>query len=76
MREYDLVVLATGMVPQTGGIPAGVHLDEFGFAGNGAPGVYAAGCVKRPAEVSASIRDATGAALKAFQIAAGAAQHG
>ncbi|MFP5207250.1 MAG: DUF4372 domain-containing protein [Acidobacteriota bacterium] len=30
------------------------------------PGVYAAGCVKRPAEVAASIRDATGAALKAM----------
>ncbi len=76
MREYDLVVLATGMVPQTSGIPAKVAVDEFGFAASRAPGVYAAGCVKRPAEVSASIRDATGAALKAFQIAAGAANHG
>lgn len=76
MREYDLVVLATGMVPQTSGIPLKVAVDEFGFAASRAPGVYAAGCVKRPAEVSASIRDATGAALKAFQIAAGAANHG
>jgi quinone-modifying oxidoreductase subunit QmoA len=76
MREYDLVVLATGMVPQTSGIPVKVAVDEFGFAASRAPGVYAAGCVKRPAEVSASIRDATGAALKAFQIAAGAAHHG
>jgi quinone-modifying oxidoreductase, subunit QmoA len=76
MREYDLVVLATGMVPQTSGIPAGVSVDEFGFAGPGQPGVYAAGCVKRPAEVSASIRDATGAALKALQTTVGAAQRG
>ncbi|HLI62659.1 MAG TPA: FAD-dependent oxidoreductase [Terriglobales bacterium] len=76
MREYDLVVLATGMVPQTSGIAAKVTIDEFGFAAGRAPGVYAAGCVKRPAEVAASIRDATGAALKAFQIAAGAAHHG
>jgi quinone-modifying oxidoreductase subunit QmoA len=74
MREYDLVVLATGMVPQTSGVPAGVSIDEFGFAVNGKPGVYAAGCVKRPAEVSASIRDATGAALKALQITVGATQ--
>jgi quinone-modifying oxidoreductase subunit QmoA len=66
-REYDLVVLATGMVPRTTGIPVGVSLDEFGFAANGEPGVYAAGCAKRPAEVAASIRDATGSALKALQ---------
>ncbi|MFI5115634.1 MAG: FAD-dependent oxidoreductase [Terriglobales bacterium] len=76
MREYDLVVLATGMVPQSSGIPKAMVLDEFGFAGNRQPGLYAAGCVKRPAEVSASIRDATGAALKALQIAVGAPQHG
>jgi quinone-modifying oxidoreductase subunit QmoA len=69
MREYDLVVLATGMVPQTGGLPVGISVDEFGFVGNGQPGIYAAGCMKRPAEVAASIRDATGAALKAMQVA-------
>jgi quinone-modifying oxidoreductase, subunit QmoA len=75
MREYDLVVLATGMVPQTAGVPTGVSVDEFGFAVNGKPGVYAAGCAKWPAEVSASIRDATGAALKALQVTVGATQH-
>lgn len=73
MREYDLVVLATGMVPQSPGMPA-IDIDEFGFVANGKPGIYAAGCVKRPAEVAVSIRDATGAALKAFQIGAGATQ--
>jgi quinone-modifying oxidoreductase subunit QmoA len=73
-REYDMVVLAVGMVPQTGGLP--VNLDEFGFAADGKPGVYAAGCAKRPAEVAASIRDATGAALKAFQNVASAVSHG
>jgi quinone-modifying oxidoreductase subunit QmoA len=73
-REYDMVVLAVGMVPQTGGLP--VNLDEFGFAADDKPGVYAAGCVKRPAEVAASIRDATGAALKAFQNVASAVSHG
>jgi quinone-modifying oxidoreductase subunit QmoA len=64
-REYDLVVLAVGMVPQSSGLP--ISVDEFGFAGNGKPGLYAAGCVKRPGEVATSIRDATGAALKAMQ---------
>ncbi len=74
-REYDLVVLATGMVPQSAGAP-GVNIDEFGFAAGGAPGVFTTGCVKRPAEVASSIRDATGAALKAFQIAVGATAQG
>jgi quinone-modifying oxidoreductase subunit QmoA len=75
-RSYDLVVLATGIVPQTGGLPAELDLDEFGFIHNGETGVYGTGCVKRPAEVSASIRDATGAALKALQTTVGATQHG
>ncbi len=75
-RRYDLVVLATGIVPQTAGLPAGFETDEFGFVSNGRVGVYGAGCVKRPAEVSASVRDATGAALKALQVAVGAEHHG
>jgi quinone-modifying oxidoreductase, subunit QmoA len=76
MREFDLVVLATGMVPQNRGIAAQVQLDEFGFVGDSKGGIYAAGCAKRPAEVSASIRDATGAALQAWQMATGAVRHG
>ncbi|MGB8495606.1 MAG: NAD(P)-binding protein [Candidatus Acidiferrum sp.] len=75
-RKYDLVVLATGMVPQTGGLPAVFDLDEFGFISNLKTGVYGTGCVKRPTEVSATIRDATGAALKALQVTLGATQHG
>ncbi|HKM80506.1 MAG TPA: FAD-dependent oxidoreductase [Candidatus Acidoferrum sp.] len=75
-RKYDLVVLATGMVPQTGGLPAVFDRDEFGFINNLKTGLYGTGCVKRPAEVSASIRDATGAALKALQVTLGATQHG
>ncbi len=75
-RKYDLVVLATGIVPQTAGLPAPLSADEFGFLSNSKIGVYGAGCVKRPAEVSASIRDATGAALKALQVAVGATRHG
>lgn len=75
-REYDLLVLAVGMVPQSGGLKAGAHLDEFGFVANGTPGVFAAGCVKRPAEVAASIRDATGAAIKAFACDTSEVAHG
>lgn len=75
-RVYDLVVLAVGMVPQTGALPAGVSLDDFGFAASSGPGLYAAGCVKRPAEVAVSIRDATGMALKAMQNVASRANHG
>ncbi len=75
-REYDLVVLAVGIVPQIAGLPAGMTLDEFGFAASGGSGMYATGCVKRPAEVAVSIRDATGVALKAMQGVANGANHG
>ena len=67
----DLVVLATGMVPVTAdrpipGLP--VDYDEYGFAlENRAAGVFVAGVARRPADVVTSVRDATGAALKAIQ---------
>lgn len=74
--RFDLVVLATGIVPQTSGLPAAFTLDEFGFATGGADGLCAAGCVKRPEDVSASVRDAASAALKSLQSAVGSVQHG
>lgn len=69
--HFELVVLATGIVPRTEGLPSGFARDEFGFINgpNGKSGLYAAGCVHRPAEVSASVQDAAGAALKALQCA-------
>jgi quinone-modifying oxidoreductase subunit QmoA len=70
-RRFDLVVLAAGIVPQTSRLPATFATDEFGFI-TSQPGLFGAGCAKRPAEVSASIRDATGASLKALQVAVGA----
>ncbi len=70
-----LVVLATGMTPQTGGL-AGFRTDEFRFAVGGQDGLYAAGCAHRPEEVSASVQDATGAALKALQWVVRSARHG
>lgn len=73
--RFGLVVLATGMVPRSEGLPAAFARDEFGFVVNGTPGLYAAGCVKRPEEVAASVRDATGAALAALPHVAGSAPH-
>lgn len=68
--QFELVVLATGMVPQTDALPAALRRDECGFlAPNGTDGFYAAGCVHRPSEVSVAVRDATGVALKALQCA-------
>jgi quinone-modifying oxidoreductase subunit QmoA len=69
--NVDLVVLATGMVPVTAdrpipGLP--ISYDEYGFAVEDRDaGVYVAGVAKRPADVVTSVRDATGAALKAIQ---------
>ena len=76
--RVDLVVLATGIVPNTSGLPADFVRDEFGFLTNppGKTGVYCAGCVRRPEEVSATVQDGTGAALKAYQIAVRSANHG
>jgi quinone-modifying oxidoreductase, subunit QmoA len=69
--KFDLVVLATGVVPNTDEVKslAGWTFDDYGFVdGAGlADGVYAAGCVKRPCDVSRTTKDATGAALKAIQ---------
>jgi quinone-modifying oxidoreductase subunit QmoA len=76
-ETFELVVLATGMVPQTEGLPVELERDEFGFlnAANGSPGLYAAGVVRRPGEVSATVQDATGAALKALQCANRSVRH-
>jgi len=77
-RRAGLVVLATGIVPQTEGLPPGFALDEFRFLSppNGKTGLFAAGCARTPGEVSATVQDATGAALKALQCAARSARHG
>lgn len=73
--EADLVVLATGMVPNTAGLvpPPGCSIDEHGFlvSEGETSGVIGAGCVVRPAAMTESMQQATGAAIKAL-IAAGA----
>ncbi|MBU1157565.1 MAG: CoB--CoM heterodisulfide reductase iron-sulfur subunit A family protein [Proteobacteria bacterium] len=70
--EHDLVVLATGMQPNTdlSKIPADMVYDEYGFVQN-AEGIFGAGTVRRPGEVHVSVQDGTSAALKAIQVVAG-----
>lgn len=68
--EYDLVVLATGMEPSTASdkIPVDFKYDVDGFAVNGfIPGIYAAGCTRKPGDVATSVQDATAAVIKALQ---------
>jgi quinone-modifying oxidoreductase, subunit QmoA len=76
-ERVNLLVLATGIVPESGGLPAGFTLDEFGFvAHTNKTGYHAAGCVARPEEVSATVQGATGAAMKALQAVVRSAHHG
>jgi len=70
-RTVDLVVLATGMVPVGNGgvqVDGGLRTDEFGFltTEQELPGLLAAGCAKRPADVATCVRDATGVVMKAL----------
>jgi quinone-modifying oxidoreductase subunit QmoA len=69
--EADLVVLATGMVPRgKGELPLPVPRDRDGFAfDDGAARVFATGVAKRPEDVAAAVRDATGAAARALSAA-------
>ena len=71
--EADLVVLATGMVSnlKDAGLPFEVALDDDGFGLDDlGRGIVIAGVARRPEDVAASVRDATGAAAKAL-VAAG-----
>ncbi len=67
----DLVVLATGMEPNTAQIPLPVEVpyDDYGFIASqtAKPGIYAAGCTRTPTGVQESVQDGTAAALKAIQ---------
>ncbi len=67
---YDLVVLATGMEPNsatTAKAPTdGVQYDDYGFVLNG-DGIYATGCSASPLDVAGSVQSSTAMALKAIQ---------
>jgi quinone-modifying oxidoreductase subunit QmoA len=69
VMDFDMAVLATGMVPNTADDrpPLDTPLDDFGFiVPDTGAGVIGAGVATRPLDVAASIQDATGAALKAI----------
>lgn len=70
-QEFDLVVLATGVVPNTidAKLPVELHADQYGFVNGstGVDGLYAAGCAKRPCDVSRATKDSTAAVMKAVQ---------
>jgi len=74
-ERADLVVLATGVVPNTADvkIPFDLKYDDYGFidGSTNVDGVYAAGCAKRPCDVSRTTKSATAAALKAVQCVKG-----
>ncbi len=67
--QADLVVLATGMMPNlaTLPLPLDVTCDADGFVLDNVEGrIFAAGVARRPEDVAATVRDATGAAAKAL----------
>ncbi len=72
--EADLVVLATGMAARGNGeLPLPLVRDGDGFVlDDRAARIFVAGVARRPEDVAASVRDATGAAAKAI----GAARSG
>ncbi|MFH1595377.1 MAG: CoB--CoM heterodisulfide reductase iron-sulfur subunit A family protein [Pseudomonadota bacterium] len=67
---FDLVVLAAGMVPSTKASPFPLPLsytpDGFIIQELLPPGIYAVGTLKGPLDVTKSVQDATGAALKSL----------
>ena len=68
--EFDLVVLAAGMVPGTARqrVPAEALYDGNGFLlRENTPGIIGAGCVSSPSDVSSCVQDATAAVLRAIQ---------
>ncbi|NTW83340.1 MAG: CoB--CoM heterodisulfide reductase iron-sulfur subunit A family protein [Chlorobiaceae bacterium] len=66
-EKADMVVLATGMVSSVKE-NAQLNFEENGFIQAGkTPGIYSTGVAKRPSDVTTSIQDATGTALKSIQ---------
>jgi quinone-modifying oxidoreductase subunit QmoA len=70
-ERFDMVVLAAGMVPSTrdSKIPADISYTNEGFVMPASlkKGMFAVGTLKSPVDVSRSVQDATGVALKSIQ---------
>ncbi|UCH83759.1 MAG: CoB--CoM heterodisulfide reductase iron-sulfur subunit A family protein [Candidatus Latescibacterota bacterium] len=68
---FDMVVLATGIVPNSVDekIPLELKYDEYGYVDGltNIEGVFAAGCATHPCDVARTTKEATAAALKAIQ---------
>ncbi len=72
LAEADMVVLATGMMPNLleDGLPFGLPTDDDGFGLDSADKkIFVAGVTRRPEDVAASVRDATGTAAKSIMAA-------
>jgi len=66
-QKVDMVVLATGMQPESFDFKVpGVKYAVDGFVVD-AEGIYSAGCAKAPMDVAGCGKDSTSAALKAIQ---------
>ena len=66
-EEVEMAVLATGIMPINPNINQ-LSIDETGFLETiQEAGIHGAGCSKKPLDVSTSLKDATGMALKAIQ---------
>lgn len=65
-KEFDLVVLATGLVPND---PLfSIKRDELGFLrGDKKEGIIAAATSRRPMDVTTSVKDGTSAAMKSIK---------
>ncbi|MFC2097227.1 FAD-dependent oxidoreductase [Bacteroidota bacterium] len=66
--EVDILVLATGIVPNISYREI-IKYNKEGFILDTEleKGIYSAGCAKKPMDISSSVKDATGTALKAIQ---------
>jgi heterodisulfide reductase subunit A-like polyferredoxin len=65
VEYFDMVVLAAGMVPN----PVSIDLEsgpEGFYPASQQEGIFVAGSCKRPMDVATTVRDATGAVLKAM----------
>jgi heterodisulfide reductase subunit A-like polyferredoxin len=66
-RDYDMVVLATGIIPNVPSL-SGIETDSDGFVAKEAleTGMTAGGCCFEPKDVAASVRESTGLLIHAL----------
>jgi len=62
----DLIVLATGIQPSEFNIPGAGHAMDYENQPELPNGIFLAGCAAKPIDISASLKQSTGAALKAI----------